>query len=85
MKVVKQKSTGKVVYRQSPDFEKGKGLLSASVVSSVSVDDLKEVEITQLEWDALEKERVDKITRNGKIEKEMYEIAEKSLIDRGEI
>ena len=85
MKVVKQKSTGKIVYRQSPDFEKGKGLINASIINSISADDLEEVEINRVEWDASQKDYVDRVERDEKIRVESYRIAEKSLIDKGEI
>ena len=85
MKVVKQKSTGEIVYRQSPDFEKGLGIINASIFNQISADDLEEVEITQQEWDDVQKISQDKAERDKKIDKEMRDLAEQSLKDKGKL
>lgn len=58
MKAVKQLSTGRIVYRQSPEFEPGKGILSAKATGFPEAD-LEEISITQVEWDAEIALRVD--------------------------
>src|SRR3990167_2768368 len=60
MKVVKQISTGNIVYRQSPDFEPGKGIECARAMHGLPITDLEEVEITQAEWNAEIAQRVEK-------------------------
>lgn len=52
MLVVKQISTGKIVHRESPDFAKGMGILNASRLNGIPVEDLEEVDVTEQEWDA---------------------------------
>ena len=85
MKVVKQKSTGKIVYRQSPDFEQGKGIINASIFNQIAADDLEEVVITRQEWDDVQKIKRDKTERDEKIDKEMWDLAEQSLKDKGKL
>lgn len=54
MRVVKRISTGRIVYRESPDFEWGKGIPNAAKFpdNPYPVEELEEVEVTQAEWDA---------------------------------
>lgn len=51
MKVVKQISTGRPVYRTEPEFKPGDGIPGASYLG-IPETDLVEVEITSAEWDA---------------------------------
>ena len=51
MWVVKRKSTGEIIYRQSPDFESGFGIKNATIIAGIPENDLEEVEVTQIEWD----------------------------------
>lgn len=51
MKVVRQISTSRIVYREDPDFEVGKGIANAVVHNGYSKADLKEIEVTQEEWE----------------------------------
>lgn len=45
MKLVKQISTGKILYRQSPDFEEGKGLLNAiTLYPEINISDITEID-----------------------------------------
>lgn len=56
MKVVKQLSTNKIAYRQIPDFEGGKGILNAHMLfPKISIEDLREIEITEEEWNNIDK------------------------------
>ena len=50
MKVVKQISTGIIVYNQDPDFETGQGLTLANGLTQIDIEDLQEVEITLAEF-----------------------------------
>lgn len=51
MKVVRHKSTGKIIYSQTPDFEPGKGIENVRVLYDMPAEELEEVEITQQEWE----------------------------------
>jgi len=59
MKVVRHKITGRLVYRQQPDFEVGLGITNAVSFGCGSADELEEVEVTEAEWEA------ELITRQG--------------------
>ena len=52
MKVVKQKSTGRIVHREEPEFKPGKGKENASTSTGILETDLEEVEVSQADWDA---------------------------------
>lgn len=52
MKVVKNLKTGRLVYRESPDFKKGLGIKNAVLHELGMPDELKEVTVTQAQWDA---------------------------------
>lgn len=52
MKVVRQISTGRLVFRQEPDFEPSKGVLSVSRNSGIPETDLQEVDVMPADWDA---------------------------------
>lgn len=52
MRVVRNKLTGRPVYREDPDFEWGKGITNAVAHECGSVDELEEVEVTPEDWDA---------------------------------
>ena len=52
MKVVRHKITGRLVYRQEPDFEEGKGIINAVLMGEGPEEELEEVEVTQAQWDA---------------------------------
>jgi hypothetical protein len=54
MKVVKQISTGKIVYRESPDFKDGQGIINAHINENIPVMDLQEVDIPQQDWDVFQ-------------------------------
>lgn len=61
MKIVKQISTGKIIYRQSPDFEAGKGILNAKTLNpNIPETDMQEVEVvwTEAEWDTTMKSQL---------------------------
>jgi hypothetical protein len=49
-KIVRQKSTGKTVYRQSPDFKKGIGIKNALLLG-YDKNDLEEIVLSQQEYD----------------------------------
>ena len=68
MKVVKQKSTGAIVYRSDPEFEPGKGIMNASRIKNIPESDLEEVDIIQSEWD--------EFVAKGKIQEIREEIIE---------
>lgn len=62
MKVVKQISTGKIIYSQSPDFETGKGILNAKILNpSIPEADIMEekLNITEQEYQNLIKSQTD--------------------------
>lgn len=50
MKVVRQKSTQRLVYRESPDFVAGKGILNASAITRVPISDLEEIDALDTDW-----------------------------------
>ena len=57
MKAVRNKATGRLVYREYPDFRKGMGIANALLGDLVagdlgSKDELEEIDITQEQWDA---------------------------------
>lgn len=49
-KVVRRKIDGVTVYRQSPDFENGKGIENAIALHGGKIDDYEEVGITDAEF-----------------------------------
>jgi len=51
-KVVREKETGKIVYRSDPPFEDGFGAKNAALLYGGKPEDYTEVSITQEEWDA---------------------------------
>ena len=52
MKVVKHKITGRLVYRELPDFKQGLGIINAALMGLGSQDELEEIEVTKAQWDA---------------------------------
>jgi len=52
MKVVKNTTTNRLVYRESPDFKKGFGIKNAVLHELGMPGELKEVTITQAQWEA---------------------------------
>lgn len=52
MKVVRHKVTGRLVYREAPDFKKGLGVINAVLMGYGSKSELEEVEVTPEEWEA---------------------------------
>ena len=52
MKVVRHKITGRLVYREIPDFEEGKGIINAILFGFGSKSELEEIEVTPEEWEA---------------------------------
>jgi hypothetical protein len=52
MRVVRNTSTGRIVYRESPDFEWGKGIVNAVASDGYTESELEEIEVTEAEWDA---------------------------------
>jgi len=54
MRAVRHISTGRIVYRESPDFEWGKGIANAVAGGDTDypAEELEEVEVTQEDWDA---------------------------------
>jgi hypothetical protein len=52
MLAVRNKDTGRLVWRESPDFERGYGLGNAIIDGLGTYKNLEEVEVTQEEWDA---------------------------------
>lgn len=50
-RVVKEKITGKIVYRSEPEFKKGLGIKNAVAMNGGKPEDYKEVEIIQQDWD----------------------------------
>ena len=85
-KIVRVKSSGEILYRQEPEFKKGKGLENAFILNpQYKSTDLKEVEITEEEWNQhLEILRLE-AEREQKIQAEMRELAIKSLEAKGEL
>jgi|GEM_PF-2802803 len=56
MKIARQISTGNILYRESPDFEAGKGILNARFLfSEIPENDMEEVElnITEQEYQSM--------------------------------
>jgi len=53
MRVVRHISTGRIVYRESPDFAWSMGIANA-IASDINypAEELEEVEVTQEDWDA---------------------------------
>lgn len=51
MKVVQNKNTGRLVYREQPDFKKGYGIANAVIWGCGDKGDLREINATQAEWD----------------------------------
>jgi len=85
MKVVKQISTGEIVYRENPEFKDGRGKINASKIERIPIDDLVEEDVPVSEWIAYLKGKEDKHKLDKKIEKEMKDIAIQSLKDKGEL
>lgn len=52
MRVVRQISTGRLIHREIPNFEWGKGILNALIDNDIPVEDLEEVEVTTQAWEA---------------------------------
>ena len=52
MRVVKVKKTGRIIYREEPDFEVDKGIINTSTINKMDKLLLEEVEINQTEWDS---------------------------------
>jgi len=52
MKVVKNIKTNRLVYREEPDFKKGLGIKNAIIFDLGMPDELKEVTVTQAQWEA---------------------------------
>jgi hypothetical protein len=50
MKVVKNKKTGRLVYREEPEFKEGYGILNAVNLGLGKKEDLIEVDATEEEW-----------------------------------
>lgn len=50
MKAVRQISTGRLVWREIPDFEDGQGIINAAIDGYDNPSDLEEVEITEADW-----------------------------------
>lgn len=52
MKVVRHKITGRLIHREIPDFQDGKGITSALTFYDFSEDELEEATATLAEWEA---------------------------------
>jgi hypothetical protein len=52
VKVVKNKTTGRIVYREEPEFKEGYGILNAINLGLGKKEELIEVDATQEEWEA---------------------------------
>jgi len=52
MNAVKNITTNRLVYRESPDFKKGYGIINAVLHDLGQPDELLEVTVTQAEWEA---------------------------------
>ena len=52
MKVVRHKITGRLVYRELPDFKEGLGIINAALMGLGPEKELEEVEVTWEEWEA---------------------------------
>lgn len=71
MKIVKQISTGKILYRQSPDFEEGKGILNACIeYPDVDKEDMIEIDTIMTEQEY--KNRIDNQTSYIELRKREY-------------
>lgn len=53
MKIVKQISTGKIVYRSIPEFEAGMGIKNAVAINGGKPEDYQEIDITDNEYAAI--------------------------------
>jgi len=68
VRVVKQISTGKLVYRESPDFEDGYGIINAHLMFGYEIDDLQEITVTVSQWeDAINTFDVDELPHSQHI------------------
>lgn len=52
MRAVKNTTTNRLVYRESPDFKKGYGIKNALALDLGFPDELIEVTVTHADWDA---------------------------------
>ena len=52
MRVVRNKVTGRLIYREEPDFEWGKGITNAILTGEGIENELEEIEVTEQEWEA---------------------------------
>lgn len=71
MKAVILKSTSKVVYRQEPEFEEGKGILNAKALYGYSEEELIEVEVSQDVIDSIENNKTKNTIKEDLIKEEM--------------
>ena len=52
MKVVRHKITGRLVYRELPDFKEGLGIINAVLMGFGSEEELEEIEVPPENWEA---------------------------------
>jgi len=70
MKVVKQISKNKLIFRTQPEFEDGQGIIDANMVLGIDISDLEETVCTLEEWeDAISTFEVDELPRSKHIGK----------------
>lgn len=50
MKVVQDRNTGRLVYRQEPDFTPGLGIRNAMILGLGTPDHLQEIDTTDAKW-----------------------------------
>lgn len=91
MKAVRHK-TGRLVYREEPEFKPGYGIINAVLLGCGTEDELEEVEVTEKEWEnecklreqeeppTLEKQ-VDKLEKTlEKLDERVKQIEEKDKV-----
>jgi hypothetical protein len=89
MRVVIEKNTGKVVYKQSPEFEPGKGILNAHVMYGYDESQIEEVNLPSGEVDRRIFEANSEVRKEESIRSEgkaiLRELAINSLTNKGKL
>jgi hypothetical protein len=75
--IVRQKSTGDIIYRQNPSFKKGDGLKSAISFSGIALVDLEEVNLSVAVINA---KLASKAKEKGRLEVNAFRVDIKELI-----
>ena len=82
---VKLKSTGEIVYRQVPDFEEGKGIISAAGICGYDQNELEEITLESSEFNKISNDKIkaekDKIKAAKDSIKQKLSFSDKDLKD----